>query len=150
MAMAVTEPCRECGVLDALGRHAGDCPRALEMGLPRLADGEDPIDPIEEASYDRQIAQERAAEPEHDPLLKVARDQGAVRDIRDVLTNPDAELTDLWMAYQDASDERDFNAVIFGTELEALRHAVNAHWRVIPLELGRSLLDLVRAADGPT
>lgn len=143
--MAVAEPCRECGILDALGRHAGECPRALEMGLPRLADGEDPIDPIEEYGDEPEELEPGVIQPAADPLLTVAANTPRFR--RD---NPDAKPTDLWIAYQDASDEHDFNAVIFATELEALRHAVNAHWQVMPLELGRPLLDQVRAADGPT
>jgi hypothetical protein len=138
--MAVTEPCRECGVLDALGRHAGTCPRALEMGLPRLADGEDPIDPIEEERLDREIADSASQiEPAPDPLLTIAREQGAVHD------NPDAGLyTGLWMAYREGVG-KDFDAVIFGAEIDALRYAVTEHCQVMALELGRSLVDQARA-----
>ena len=131
-SMAVTEPCRECGIVDALGRHAGDCPRALEMGLPRLADGEDPIDPIEDYA-------DEPEEPEPDPLLTVAANTPRYR--RD---NPDADpYTGLWMAYHDTGN--DFDAVIYATELEALRRAVAEHWQVMALELGRSLVDQARS-----
>jgi len=133
--MAVTEPCRECGILDALGRHAGTCPRALEMGLPRLADGEDPIDPIEEERLDREIADSASRiERAPDPLLTIARERGAVHD-------PD---TGLWMAYHEGVG-KDFDAVVFGTEIDALRYAVAEQWQVMALELGRSLVDQASA-----
>jgi hypothetical protein len=143
--MAVAEPCRECGVSDALGRHAGNCARALEMGLPRLADGEEPIDPIEETVYDTEpelegeVAVEEIAEP--DPLLNVARRRGAVIDL------PDKRISELWMAYTTASGNaaNAFDAVVFSSELEALRYAVSQSWRVMALELGRSLLDQANA-----
>ena len=37
-----------CGVTDALERHDPFCPRAIDLGLPRLAEGEEPID-VEQA-----------------------------------------------------------------------------------------------------
>jgi hypothetical protein len=130
--MAVAEPCRECGVLDALERHAGDCPRALEMGLPRLADGEEPIDPVDEASYE--VADEPVEVAEPDPLLTVARERDVVRDKR---------VSDLWMAfgYNPDNDDGSFDAVVFDSELDALRYAVAAHWQVLQVELGRSLAE---------
>lgn len=145
--MATTEPCAECGVWDALGRHAGTCPRAIEIGLPRLADGEEPIDPIED---EREYAQAQAELPElndapgdiqrapPDPLLTIVRERDMSAE------QPSDASTVLWMAYHD--DGTDFvDAVVFGAEIEALRYAVSSHWQVMPLELGRSLVDQARA-----
>lgn len=50
----------------------------------------------------------------------------------------------LWMAYVDADGDT-FNAVVFDSELEALRYAVAEHWQVMQVELGRSLLEQARA-----
>ena len=103
------------------------------MGLPRLSDGEEPIDPIEEDRLDQEIADSASRiERAPDPLLAVARD---------ALTNV---ITGLWMAYSEHGDTG-FDAVIFGAEIEALRYAVESHWQVMPLELGRSLVDQARA-----
>jgi hypothetical protein len=108
------------------------------MGLPRLADGEEPIDPIEETVYDPEpelegeVAVEEIAEP--DPLLNVARRRGAVIDL------PDKRTSGLWMAYQ-APGAANFDAVVFSSEIDALRYAVTEHWQVRELELGRSLIE---------
>jgi hypothetical protein len=136
--MATAEPCTECGIIDALGRHAGDCPRAIEIGLPRLADGEAPIDPIEEERLDREIADSATRiEPEPDPLLTIVRQRGVA------LNDPGIVVTGLWMAYH--TDGTDFDAVVFAAEIEALRYAVAEGWQVKPLELGRSLTEQARA-----
>lgn len=39
------DDCPECGALDALDRHSPMCMHAAELGLSRLAEGEDPIPP---------------------------------------------------------------------------------------------------------
>lgn len=124
--MVAAEPCPECGVRDALGRHAGNCPRALEIGLPRLAEDEDPIDPTldaEEAEYaqreyERAVAQRRSLPP----------------------TGPVAQSAELWIAHTKAS-ESSFDALIFDSELAALRYAVAHSMEVKPLQLGVSMIE---------
>jgi hypothetical protein len=49
---------------------------------------------------------------------------------------PDAmPIRDLWISYY----ESEFDAVIFASELEALRYAVEHGWKVRELQLGLSL-----------
>jgi len=125
----LTEPCPECGVADALGRHAGDCPRAIEIGLPRLSEGEDPIEPSESLSDDFE-------ELEAQPPVPLRPSPPAPR--------RRAESGSLWISYRNPHEVDEFDAVVFDSELEALRHAVNAGWQVVALELGRSLADQCR------
>jgi hypothetical protein len=133
-------PCPECGVEDALGRHAGDCAHAIEIGLPRLAEGEDPIDPrdveIEEHTIDLDGPDDEEAPP---PLHPGITDRpGAIE------RHPDAGLyTSLWIAYRGVDQPGGFDAIVFGSELDALRHAVREGYNVHPLELGRSLREQV-------
>ena len=58
--MADVEACQECGVLDALSRHDPMCPYAIRIGLPRLAEGEQPIEPGAEADALPEAAPEEA------------------------------------------------------------------------------------------
>ena len=131
--MATLEACRWCGVVDALGRHAGDCQHAIEVGLPRLADGEEPIDPAQEdeanAAATKLYEQEQA-----EPLPTDLRQRFERRRL--------PASTDLWMSYRDDGDH--FDAVIFDSEIDALRHAVREGWQVVALQLGKPLLDQVR------
>jgi hypothetical protein len=128
--MALAEPCPECGVVDALGRHDGTCPRAIELGLPRLADGEEPIDPLVDEEEQRQVAEGRLYQEEQAQMPP----QG---------NPPPVRKNVLWMAFGSADDS--FDAVVFDSELEALRYAVAAHWQVLQVELGRSLAEQARA-----
>jgi len=130
--------CDECGVTDALMRHASDCPRALRTGLPRLAENEDPIDPredeISEPAPDATGAPVAASEP-----------------VRRSNPSPGASHRSepLWMAYNDpASRTSDFDAIIFATELEALRHAVANEMQVKQVKPGVSIRDQA-SADAP-
>jgi hypothetical protein len=191
--MTETTRCQACGVLDALGRHDGTCSYALEVGLPRLAEGEDPIDPEDEgelgpedpnleSGYDGPVAEEGEVSPNHPAHPRWHQDSPAVQRVLDedrpgdiqrapsqathALTgdmvahqrpdgmweprprgeNPDAGLyTGLWVSYRGDRDDGKFDAVIFATELDALRHAVKEGYNVHPLELGRSLREQVEA-----
>jgi hypothetical protein len=180
--------CPDCGVLDALGRHDPACPHALNIGLPRLAEGEDPIDPREEeptremttfmptpedpneeSGYDGPIAEEGEVSPNHPAHpqwhgapqedIREYRDDGerwreqpqhmiraeAMGRAVDALTFPDIEL---WFAHPPNDGKTEFDCVIFDTEIGALRFAVEAGWRVRPLQLGESLRDQVEGATG--
>jgi hypothetical protein len=141
---SATEACLRCGVLDALGRHAGDCSYALEIGLPRLADGEDPIDPSEPLNGADQVAADMAATEQ-----TAVREEEPVRPSRSprvsgAPANPNAGLyTGLWMSYTATPSGLD-DAIVFGSEIEALRFAVASGQRVVKLELGKSLQEQVR------
>jgi hypothetical protein len=155
----MTTACEYCGVLDALDRHDGTCPRARELGLPRLAEGEAPIDPteiddsedeaaeqaeaaeaaqaVEESGYDGPIANESEISPNH-----LAHPRWHTAD-RPTAPPP----TGQWISYRAELGGHEFDAVIFATELDALRHAVGEEgYKVHPLELGRSLRDQVEPA----
>jgi hypothetical protein len=51
------------------------------------------------------------------------------------------DAAELWISY--GGDGEEFDAVIFTSELDALRHAVTEGRRVHKLELGRSLREQV-------
>jgi hypothetical protein len=150
----MAEECRFCGVLDALERHAPDCQHAISIGLPRLAEGEEPIPPDEDlpngpipfdaessdANLDRledRVAageeNQRRAVPTSPSAAPIADRPGAIQ------RSPDAGLyTGLWLSWT-TDDSGYFDAVVFGSELEALRYAVREGHQVVALELGRPL-----------
>lgn len=142
--MADTEPCNECGVVDALGRHDPMCPYALRIGLPRLAEGEAPIPPGAEdveALTDAQVDAEQGGTVIHSSAEYEAEfgdRPGAIERAPRF-----AALTELWFSYAEADGTFD-DAVVFGSELEALRHAVTHGAKVQQLELGKSLRGQVR------
>lgn len=87
------DECPECGTLDALSQHAATCKRAINLGLPRLAEGEEPIpveapppepvpDPADEVippSAARQAARRRrtgALEPRMFSMVRTADESG--------------------------------------------------------------------------
>lgn len=159
--MSEREPC--CGVADALGRHAPDCIHALEIGLPRLAEGEEAIDsaemealtddelaiedPNEESGYDGPVAKEGEVSPNHPahPQWHITSPAEIPGHTSGRPPNPDAGLyTGLWMSWT-LDDSGYFDALIFGSELEALRYAVREGYKVVPLELGKPLRE---QADG--
>jgi hypothetical protein len=127
--MIAAEPCTYCGVLDALDRHRGDCQYAIDIGLPRLADGEEPIAPSSEAGHAMADAEEEEGEAPARPERTIQA-PGASRARR--------QSTELWMSYSVDGSEN-FDAVVFGSEIEALRHAVDHGNQVIALELGKPL-----------
>ena len=109
----MTEACAHCSVTDALARHAPDCEYAITMGLPRLSDGEEPIegDGIDEGDREAiQAPPRRSAISPDPPALWLAW-----------ITGPSGGLPD---------------AAVFASELEALRYAVARRMLVIPLRLG--------------
>jgi hypothetical protein len=121
----VNEPCERCGVLDALERHAPDCAYAISIGLPRLSEGEEPIDPTEE----------EAPTPEGPTPELIAQVVAPV--VRTASPG-------LWLAYYvpEAPGLDPFSeAIVFPTELEALRFAVEHGMRATPLTLGKRLRD---------
>jgi len=159
----MTEPtrCKDCGVLDALGRHGPTCPYALKIGLPRLAEGEEPIereevldtargmglteddvdmdDPNIESGYDGPVAEGGEVSPNHpahpqwhEHPQRMIRAEATSRMI------PPPVLPELWFAYADV-DTPGFDAIVFGSEIDALRYAVTHGWHVKPLDLGESL-----------
>jgi hypothetical protein len=139
--------CEHCGVDDALGRHDPACPHALAIDLPRLAEGEEPIapheddDPLAESGYDGPPSDE--VSPNH-PAYLIRDEPGNIQRA----PNPDAGLyTGLWISYRGERDDGKFDAVIFASELDALRHAVREGYNVHPLELGRSLRQQLQAAE---
>lgn len=142
----VAEACDECLVRDALGRHDPMCPRALRLGLLRLAEGEEPIEPGE---VDEDAAVERAEEAEmaneREPVVIRSQQEfverfgpgpGTERD-----SFGDEPEPELWISFR--LDGVSFDATVFGSELSALRHAVHHGESVHPLELGRSLREQV-------
>lgn len=86
------DECPECGTLDALAQHAPTCQRAISLGLPRLAEGEEPIpvdvapdpvpDPVDEVvppSAARQAARRRRTvghEPRMFSMIRAADESG--------------------------------------------------------------------------
>jgi hypothetical protein len=157
----VSTACEYCGVRDALERHDGACPRAIELGLPRLAEGEEPIDPDEgEIAIEADAQVERVVDGvvEQSPAEEVAG--GAVSPAtatesprrlpaRFRATRPyvgaedEPQAPQLWMSYLEQSDVGGFDAVIFDTEIDALRHAVKEGRKACEVQLGRSLLEQV-------
>ena len=141
----LVETCDECLVRDALGRHDSMCPRALRLGLVRLAEGEEPIEPGE---VDEDEAVERAEEAEmaseREPVVirrsrSSSSASGPGRSERDTFDDPE-----LWFSYAtDEAGDTYFNATVFGSELDALRHAVEHDEKVHRLELGISLREQV-------
>jgi hypothetical protein len=135
--MTETTRCQHCGVQDALGRHDPTCSYALQIGLPRLAEGEEPIEPMDDDDPNESVAVSRVMEEEQG-------EPGPPSQATHALTgrierNPDAGLyTGLWFAYADV-DTPGFDVIVFGAEIDALRHAVAHGWHVAPLELGKSL-----------
>jgi hypothetical protein len=139
--------CQHCGVDDALGRHDPVCPHAIDIGLPRLAEGEDPIapeeeNPLEESGYDGPVAGENDVSPNH-PAHPQWQGAPRVSEAWPVV----AEAAELWISYggEGGDPGEEFDAVVFTSELEALRHAVTEGRRVHKLELGRSLREQVKS-----
>lgn len=145
--MTTPEECLSCGVLDALGRHDPMCDRAIKLGLPRLAEDEEPIDPHDQAEAEL----EREFEfTEIEPEPEVREGEGWSEQpkamIRAVATeNAIPEPADLWFSYAYVGDAID-DVVVFGSELDALRHAVAHGYKARRLKLGESLVDQVRDA----
>jgi hypothetical protein len=157
--------CPDCGVDDALGRHDPACAHAIAIDLPRLAEGEDPIapheddDPLAESGYDGPPSD--TVSPNH-PAYQIRDEPGDIQRAPDEdyvarqrpdgqwepvprSQNPDAGLyTGLWISYRGERDDGKFDAVVFASELDALRHAVREGYNVHPLELGRSLREQVQ------
>lgn len=86
------ESCPECGPLDELARHHGLCRRAVQLGLPRLADGEEPIPAVEApepapAAAPQRRARGAAAKPGEPRVFAMVRngDQSGVSGIGRVL-----------------------------------------------------------------
>ena len=136
--MTETEACAECGVLDSLDRHDPMCPRAIRLGLLRLAEGEPPIDPSD--------SEEPLVEYDEEPgAVALANLHEAVADRPGAIERaPDSQapyrtgdVTSLWFSY--TGDHEDFDAIVFETELDALRHAVKHGAKAHRLELSRSL-----------
>lgn len=125
--MATETACRWCGVHDALGRHAGDCQHAIDVGLPRLADGEEPI-----ADFDEDIESDQSTD-DYDAAPPPAP--------KSTYRQP---IEELWLAYTNSADG--FDAVVFASELEALRYAVKESCHVAPLKLGRPLRQQAKEA----
>ena len=132
--MAVVDPCETCGVVDALGRHAPLCTYAIGIGLPRLAEDEEAIDP-----RDSEEPTVEFDETDDESGLALLFDEQPTRIIR----APGPAPTALWFAYETLGDATVFDATVFDSELEALRHAVERGKKVHRLELGRSLREQV-------
>jgi hypothetical protein len=143
------DPCEICGVNDALGRHGSMCTRAIQLGLPRLAEDEDPIepDPPEDPDDGAWTDSERQAELQGAPQddIREYRDDGEQwvgqprRMIRAQATasaiQPPPRPVELWFAYPVNDGVSEFDIVIFDSEISALRYAVQEGWKVKPLKL---------------
>ena len=145
--MPDVEECLSCGVLDALARHDPMCDRAIKLGLPRLAEGEEPIDPgeEEEAGLEREFTEveepvetETWSEQPEAMLRAVATDNVVKR-----FPPPEIEL---WFSYRSDADGG-FDVIVFEGELDALRYAVSHGQRVQELKLGESLREQVNDGD---
>lgn len=139
------EACTTCGVLDALGRHDPMCQYAINIGAPRLAEDEEPIDPAEEEDV---VELEREFTESEEPVEDKAWSEQPEAMLRAVATEHvlgqapvQGHRPTLWFSYRADADVGGFDAIVFESELEALRHAVNHGERVRPLELGRSLTE---------
>lgn len=137
--MTETEACEDCGIVDALDRHDPMCPRALRLGLLRLAEGEAPIDPSDSEEPLVEYDEEPGAVALANLHEAVADRPGAIERAPD-LQAPyrTSDLTELWFSYAEVDGSFD-DAVVFGSELDALRHAVTHGAKVRRLELGKSL-----------
>ena len=137
----VAEACDECVVRDALGRHGPMCPRALRLGLLRLAEGEEPIDPSD--------SEEPLVEYDEEPgAVALANLHTAITDRPGAIERaPAPREPELWISYRpEIGDIAGFDATVFETELDALRHAVETGAKVRRLELGKSLRKQVEDA----
>lgn len=140
----MADACEVCGVLDALGRHDGACSYAIRIGLPRLAEDEEPISPADSeepiVEYDEDVdlfpGSDRPGAIERAPAAGLAQ-LAIERGIAPALP------TALWFAYESLGDTAVFDATVFDSELEALRHAVERGKKVHRLELGKSLREQV-------
>jgi hypothetical protein len=139
--MIEIDACTDCGVLDALSRHDPMCGRAIQYGLPRLAEGEQPIDPVEYENAPEDDGESgEIADGEPPPLQDRP---GAIERAPKL----GVRLTELWISYRpEIGDVAGFDATVFETELDALRHAVETGAKVRRLELGRSLRKQVEDA----
>jgi hypothetical protein len=159
----MAEACKTCGVLDALDRHAPDCSRALEIGLPRLSENEEPIPPDEDfvdnevipvdeskIGEDIELSERvvRAGENPQEELrpMRFRRRENIQFSEKEELPPRFPALTPpgLWMSWTVDSSGY-FDGTVFASELEALRHAVSNGYRVIQLELGKPVRE---QADG--
>lgn len=129
--MTVAEACETCGVIDALGRHASMCAYAIRIGLPRLAEDEEPID-----SPDFEYDEER-------DMTRMATTADLQDEPGRIERAPFRDVSSLWFAYESLGDTKVFDATVFDSELDALRHAVERGKKVHRLELGRSLREQV-------
>ena len=124
------------------------CAYALRIGLPRLAEGEEPIDPRED---DGDAAVERAEEAEmaneREPVVLRSQQAFVERFGPGPVTERDSfgdePAPELWISFSVTVDGKGFDATVFASELSALRHAVHHGESVHPLELGRSLREQV-------
>lgn len=168
--MTETTRCEHCGVLDALGRHDGACSYALDVGLPRLAEGEPPIDPNDpdegelgpedpnlESGYDGPVAEEGEVSPNHPAHPQWHDRPGDIQRAPSQATHslirerPPA-TPELWMAWiietNEAISGTDyFDARVFSSEIDALRYAVREGWHVVTVELGTSLREQATKAE---
>lgn len=143
--MTETEACEDCGVLDALDRHDPMCPRAIRLGLLRLAEGEAPIPPGEDEGEPGEIDGGDLPEP---GAVALANLHTAITDHPGAIERaPAPREPELWISYRpEIGDIAGFDATVFETELDALRHAVETGAKVRRLELGKSLRKQVEDA----
>ena len=147
--MTEIETCTDCGVRDALGRHAPMCAYAIGIGLPRLAEGEEPIDPaLNETDLDVEGLSDEEVDAEQTPVRSMAEFDERYTDRPGAIERaPKHGVTELWISYRpEIGDIAGFDATVFETELDALRHAVETGAKVRRLELGRSLRKQVEDA----
>jgi hypothetical protein len=123
------------------------CAYAIRIGLPRLAEDEEAIDPADvlplaplepdsEQSSMADLFEDRpgAIEPAAG-LAQLAIERGMV-------PYRVGDVTTLWISYH-IEEVVSFDAIVFESELEALRYAVEHGEKVHRLELGRSLREQV-------
>ena len=130
--MTETEACVDCGVVDALDRHDPMCPRAIRLGLLRLAEGEAPIPPGEDEGEPGEI------DGGDLPIQTMAEYDEKLGPLHDRPGAIERAPRELWFSYTEVDGSFD-DAVVFASELDALRHAVTRGAKVRRLELGKSL-----------
>jgi hypothetical protein len=133
------------------------CQHAINLGLLRLAEGEDPIDPAEEQA-EAEVELERefieADEPktagkeawseQPEAMVRAVATENAIARLK--AEEPELAERTLWFSYAYVGDAID-DVVVFPSELDALRHAVTHGYKARPLKLGESLIDQVRDAE---
>lgn len=133
-------------MLDALDRHDPTCPRAIRLGLSRLAEGEEPISPSDLEIEEQEPEPEPAVHGAPQEDIREYRDDGEqwVAQPRRMIRAQAAaaaieQANALWIAYYGETDGAAFDVIVFGSEIEALRYAVKHGWSVRHLELDRSV-----------